>query len=91
MLLYFIRGLFVVIIASVLFVGIVSITDESTDSDISSSESQNDVQVIFIGGLSLAIIAALISVFPKVCICQISRCFCRFNARKSVSMSSWLL
>ena len=60
MLLHFIRGLFVVIIASVLFVSIMTITDESTSSDPSSPESQNDVQVIFIGGLTLAIIVLLI-------------------------------
>ena len=61
MLLYFIRGLFVVIIAAVLFAGITSITDESAISaDDPVIASQNDVRVIFVAGLGLAIVVLLI-------------------------------
>ena len=50
MLLYFIRALFVIIIAAVLFVGI---TTASTDSE-------SDVMVLFVSGLGVAIIVILI-------------------------------
>ena len=60
MLLHFIRGLFVVIIAAVLFVSIMSISEESSISDTATDTTQKDVLVIFIGGLGLSIIVLLI-------------------------------
>ena len=56
MLLHFIRGLFVIVIAAVLFVSIVSITEESSIFDATTDTSQNDVLIIFIGGLALSIL-----------------------------------
>jgi len=63
MLLHFVRGIFIIVIAAALFV---SITSEMANPDKANDASQSDIRVIFIGGLVLAVLVLFIDWFlPK--------------------------
>ena len=59
MLLHFIRFLFFITIAAVLFAGITTISEKSSTPEADSGGLSNDVLIIFIGGLGFALIVLL--------------------------------
>jgi uncharacterized protein YacL len=63
MLLHFIRGIFIIVVAAALFV---SITTEMANPDKADDASQGDIRVIWVGGLVLAVLVLFIDwLLPK--------------------------